>query len=282
MMSGFGLAHLSRSVLFPSCTAFRAHSVPFYTSSSELTPLVFASLGYGRKENMGSTNESRQGDENLDLMSHAPRYTKYIGQLVRRHLPESGLLMDIGSGNGQQTLAVHPPSERIVCIESSNRQQESLRSLGYRVFSSISESGEECLAGIFSLNCFEHIKDDVSVLSEATARLVRGGRVVIFVPAMPILFSEMDRHVGHMRRYSRKSLRSLLESSEIQLESLRYVDSCGALISLIYKVLPGRDGEPSSWSLRVFDTLILPLSRAVDLVTHRFWGKNLIAIGVKR
>lgn len=231
---------------------------------------------------MCNAHEPRQGDENLDLMIHAPRYTKYIGQLVRRHLPDAGLLMDIGSGNGQQTLAVLAPCERIVCVEPSSRQQDSLRSLGYRVLSSISELGEESLAGIFSLNCFEHISDDVAVLSEATARVVKGGRIVIFVPAMPFLFSEMDRHVGHVRRYSKKSLRSLLESSEVELESLRYVDSCGALISLIYKVLPGRNGEPSAWSLRLFDNLILPVSRAVDVVANRFWGKNLIAVGVKR
>ena len=231
---------------------------------------------------MGNRDGHRQGDENLDLMKDAPRYTKYVGGLVGRLLPSAGFIVEIGSGNGQQTRAVISPSERLVCVEPSRQQQASLRQLGYTVVENVCEIPFDSVDALFSLNCFEHVEDDTNLLRQSISKMPVGGRVVIFVPALPILFSEMDARVGHVRRYTKKSLCKLLNDAGVAVEHLRYVDSIGALLSLLYRVLPLSTGEPSSWTIRFYDLLLLPVSRLIDTFCHRFIGKNLLVVGSKK
>ncbi len=67
----------------------------------------------------------------------------------------------------------------------------------------------------------EHIEDEAVAVSELR-RLVRtGGTVVLSVPALTWLFGAHDERLGHCRRYTRKSLRSVLEG-EFQLRRMRY------------------------------------------------------------
>ena len=55
-------------------------------------------------------------------------------------------------------------------------------------------------------NVLEHVDDDTGALDEMHEALPRGGRVVIFSPAGRFLMSEMDRRMGHFRRYARGEL----------------------------------------------------------------------------
>ena len=50
------------------------------------------------------------GSENLDVMENAPTYLKHVATLIRKHLPESGFVIDFGAGNGKQTLLIREPS----------------------------------------------------------------------------------------------------------------------------------------------------------------------------
>jgi hypothetical protein len=109
--------------------------------------------------------------------------------------------------------------------------------------------------------------------------LAPAGRVVLYVPALPMLFSNMDRHVGHYRRYTRKSLSAALFQAGFQVRSFEYVDSIGVITSLIYRFLPFASGKPSAKSIVLYDSLFFPISRVFDIALRRFGGKNLLIIG---
>jgi hypothetical protein len=91
----------------------------------------------------------------------------------------------------------------------------------------------------------------------------------------------MDRHVGHFRRYRRKPLRQLLRTAGFDIEAAFYVDSLGFLATLAYKLFGSRSGSVSPGSVSIYDTLIFPLSRVVDVLTAGSFGKNLTVVAKK-
>lgn len=71
------------------------------------------------------------------------------------------------------------------------------------------------------------VEDDQRALFNFTTVLPRGGRVVLVVPACPSLFGSLDMALGHQRRYSKESLRTVAESVGLRVRELKYVNLAG-------------------------------------------------------
>lgn len=68
----------------------------------------------------------------------------------------------------------------------------------------------------------EHIDDEAPAMA-TVARLVRpGGLLVITVPALPILWSDHDTSVHHRRRYTKATLRPVIEAAGFRIARLSY------------------------------------------------------------
>jgi hypothetical protein len=126
------------------------------------------------------------------------------------------------------------------------------------------------------MDVLEHIDDDRDQI-EAAAQLVRdGGCIIILSPAHQWLFSEFDKSIGHLRRYNKQLLRSLMPSGWIQVK-LAYLDSVGALLSL-GNALALRQTMPSPWQIAIWDRFCIPLSRIMDSVLREKCGKSILAV----
>jgi SAM-dependent methyltransferase len=222
------------------------------------------------------------GAENLELMENAIRYTSYVGRIVADELPSAGRIVEFGAGSGTQTSHVVSPNERVTCIEINPDLQAVLRSKGYQATGSLDDIPVGSASAFYSINCLEHIEDDGAALREIHQRLADGGSLVLYVPAMPVLFSSMDKLVGHYRRYRRRELVALLAGAGFTVTKARYVDSVGVLPSLIYKMIPTASGEPSPKSLKFYDNYLFPVSLVVDKVTAKLFGKNVFVVAVKK
>ena len=66
-------------------------------------------------------------------------------------------------------------------------------------------------------------------------KLNNSGKIIIFVPASKILFSEFDKQIGHFRRYDFKSLKRILPTKSKIIE-MKYIDSIGFFASLVNKL----------------------------------------------
>jgi hypothetical protein len=58
---------------------------------------------------------------------------------------------------------------------------------------------------------------------------------------------------------------------------MRYCDSIGFVLAVLFKLIGNKSGEPSEFSLKVFDNVLWPASRAVDAI-NPFFGKNVLAV----
>ena len=72
-----------------------------------------------------------------------------------------------------------------------------------------------------------------------------------------------------------------MERAGFEIRTLRYVDSLGFPASLVFKAFDNGRGDVNRRMLRLYDRLAFPVSRALDALTHRWFGKNLLALAVK-
>jgi SAM-dependent methyltransferase len=79
------------------------------------------------------------------------------------------------------------------------------------------------LIGAFDV--IEHIDDDQAALASIAKRLKKGGKLVITVPAHQWMWSAHDVVNHHKRRYSKKTLKALIESSPLKLRRIGYFNS---------------------------------------------------------
>lgn len=138
------------------------------------------------------------------------------------------------------------------------------------------EHEAESIDYVYALNVLEHVPNDEELVQAVFTRLRSGGRLFIFVPAFPILWSRLDDHVEHQRRYRRTPMRAMLRRAGFVLERSRYADCLGFFAALLF----GRSArvEISPRSIWIYDRLLFPVSRFLDPLLGHFVGKNFVAV----
>jgi hypothetical protein len=88
----------------------------------------------------------------------------------------------------------------------------------------------------------------------------------------------MDANVGHVRRYSRDTLVRNVTAAGFEVEAVEYVDSIGFFATLAFKMTDRGSGDVNPRMLRFYDRIIFPVSRALDRIVYRWFGKNLLLV----
>jgi len=80
---------------------------------------------------------------------------------------------------------------------------------------------------IVCLNVLEHIEDDRATLADMYSLLEPGGRLVLLVPAFQRLYSSLDVHLRHFRRYEKDDLAQKVQEAGFELDDLRFANRPG-------------------------------------------------------
>jgi SAM-dependent methyltransferase len=209
-------------------------------------------------------------------------YTKM--DLHNRIIEKGGNLLEFGAGTGflaeifRTKFNIKPD-----CLELDPNLVKLIKSKKFRCFQFLSETPQS-YAAIYTSNVLEHIENDTAVLKELYDALIPGGIIGIYVPAHPILYSTMDKEIGHVRRYTRSELRQKVIGAGFSIQSVTYDEFLGFFASAFVKVIgyKNKANLGSEKSLLFYDKVIYPISRIFDLLGFRFiLGKNLILIAKK-
>jgi SAM-dependent methyltransferase len=222
------------------------------------------------------------GVDNLEVMAEAENYNRFLLSLVTRHLKPGMRVADFGAGTGTFALPLNRQGVDIVAIEPDATLHARLRQAGVKAQRDAATLTDASLDFIYTFNVLEHIADDGAAVRTLAGKLKPGGRLLIYVPAFAVLFTQMDHKVGHLRRYRRGGLRALVRGAGLAVDDVRYVDSLGFFATLAYRLLAsGGDGSIDRRALRLYDRLIFPLSRTLDRLLSRSLGKNLLLLATK-
>jgi SAM-dependent methyltransferase len=134
---------------------------------------------------------------------------------------------------------------------------------------------------VIYVSVLEHINDDLREFEAAKSVLSGGGKLLIFVPALPILYAPIDADTGHVRRYTKSRFKQLARDSGMDIVSLNYFETVGIIpYFIVYKLLRRRAITNSSTGF--YNNFILPASLAIYRLTRgRLVGKNLVLIARK-
>ncbi len=215
------------------------------------------------------------GTDNLEVMAEAVNYNAFLLDLVRRELHAGEQVVDFGAGIGTFARGLADAGVHLHCIEPDPAQLARIRAGGLAASAGLAALPDGSVDVLYSLNVLEHIYDDVAVLQACHAKLKPGGRLLIYVPAFQVLFSSMDQHVGHFRRYSRGELMRKVRSAGFVVQRAAYVDSAGFFAALLYKVLGNEQGTINRTALVTYDRYVLPISLLADRLLGRVCGKNV-------
>lgn len=223
--------------------------------------------------------------KDLEAMAFAHRYHRWIRDRFRPHLgPRVG---EVGAGIGDfSALLLEAGVESLIAWEPSANLHPALE----RRFSDdehvtvmrerFTPPDAGPLDALCYVNVLEHIEDDEAELARARRALLPDGRLCLFVPALPRLYSNHDRNVGHFRRYRRRELRDKLTRAGFVIREARWFDIAGILPWwLMYRVL-GK--TVTSNAVGGYDRWVIPVMRRAESLIPPPIGKNLLMVAIPR
>jgi SAM-dependent methyltransferase len=240
-------------------------------------PKVVPAVGAAQRPGV---SEDYSGVGNLEAMEAAVRYRRFLTELLTEAAgqPTPGhKVIDFGAGVGSYAQQARALGWEVTCAELDPALRNGLREQGFGVTASLDAIPPRSVDFLYSYNVLEHIDDDAAVIREFYRVLRPGAPLLVYVPAFQVLYSSMDRLVGHVRRYRKQGLLELAESAGFVAQSCRYADSVGFAASLAYRAIGG-SGNLNARSVLLYDRFLFPASRGLDAVAGRFFGKNLVLI----
>lgn len=221
----------------------------------------------------------------LGLFRDAVRWKHYCAQHLTPFL--RGEVLEVGAGLGTTARALATPAaSRWTCLEPdpvlTAALVQSLASTPLPVTSRVINGTVadlrpgEAFDAVIYVDVLEHIEDHAAELATSTRYLRSGGHLVVLAPAHQWLFSPFDQAIGHHRRYSRATLIDVAPP-ELLLERAFYLDSVGLFASLANRVIL-RARYPTARQIRFWDTVMVPISRWLDVATGHRIGKTVVAV----
>jgi len=155
---------------------------------------------------------------------------RILADLIRReaNLPRNARILEIGCGTGHNL----PMLSGFGHVDGLELDDEAASLSEARLGRAILRSPLPELAGVAddydligAFDVIEHIDDDHAALAAIATKLKPGGKFMMTVPAHPWMWTAHDVANHHKRRYSKHSLKALIQGSPMRLEKVGYFNS---------------------------------------------------------
>lgn len=221
----------------------------------------------------------------LQKNGSATNYLQWLEDLCRPHLGERCL--EIGSGRGDIAERLAVGRDFVVsdlsetCLAVLKERFADSPNVSVRAFDVMSVEQQAEFDTIIMTNVLEHIDDDLEAITRLRRALRPGGRLVIYVPAFPALYSEFDRQIGHYRRYKRRPLEQLLEAAGYRVVDSRYVNSIGTFGWWLYCKVLKREASDDI-TVDSCDRYVVPAVRLFEDRWRPPFGLSVLCVGERQ
>lgn len=210
------------------------------------------------------------GHRTLQRMAKLHRYNRWLWSKITPYVGTR--VLEVGSGIGNMTRFLTSP-ELVVATDINPDYLAAL----HRMFENHGnvrvcqlDMGADHLPAevgtgfdtVLCLNVLEHVADDLAALRRIRNVLAPEGRLLLIVPAMHRLYGEIDRAIGHHRRYERAEVKHKLEASGFTIEHLSAFNMLGMVGWYLNARILRRRAVPR-FQARILDRLV-PLLRVED------------------
>jgi len=227
------------------------------------------------------TGDQRVQSEVLEGLATAVNHRRWFVELAIPYLGDNPI--EIGSGLGDYALEWAPHFERFTATEADPDRLIALKERladhpkieVRQMLLPHSDRGDYSAA--VSYNVLEHIEDHVGALRSMRDLVRPGGAIVLIVPAFQFAMSPADIATGHVRRYTKKTMRAALTEAGLQVEKLHYANALGLIgyfmATSVFRLMP-KEGP----MVKIYDTLVLPVTKAAEQVVRPPFGQSVFAV----
>jgi hypothetical protein len=236
---------------------------------------------------MKLTGDQQVQAEVLEGLATAVNHRQWFVDLGEPYLGESPIEIGSGLGDyaeawattpGRTFTATEAEPDRLVALKDRLADHPGIRVVSLHL--PYDPHGAEALGGhsaAVAYNVLEHIEDDVEALRSMKDLVRPGGAVVIIVPAFEWAMSNADIATGHVRRYTKRSMRAAMEQAGLQIERIHYANMLGLLgyymATSVFKLMP-KEGP----MVKVYDTFVLPVTRWLESFVRPPFGQSVFAV----
>lgn len=151
-------------------------------------------------------------------------------------LPRGARVLDVGCGTGANTPVLAAEGRSVVGLDPSPlalglHQRRVPEAAGRGATRRVrGHAGQLPFADasfdlVVALDVLEHLDDDRAAAAELRRVVRTGGAVVVFVPALRLLWGLQDEVSHHRRRYRRATLRAVVAAGGLKLERITYFNT---------------------------------------------------------
>src|ERR1019366_4781409 len=232
------------------------------------------------------TDFNYSGSE-LDSLAEAKNYYAWVMKQFEPHLGPTVVEVGAGIGTFSDCLLRSPKVKELVAIEPGGNTFPLLQkhfngdSRVTALDGYLSDHYQSLRANaVVAVNVLEHVKEHESFLKEARSATVTGGSLCLFVPALPAIYGTLDTVFEHYRRYTRSSLRQVIEAAGWKVERVSYMNFPGIAAWFTAGRILKKTNIAAS-DARTYDRFVVPwLSRLESIVPPPI-GSNLVVIAKK-
>lgn len=212
-----------------------------------------------------------RGQLTLENMSQATWYNNWTINIFKSYL--RGDILEIGCGIGNFTKMLIPFGNVYAldiddfCIEKTKQKVRKTAKIGFGDI----EKGNYFFKNkkfdtIACINVLEHIHNDYQTLNNMNRLLKPNGTLILLTPSHPFLFGEIDKAIGHYRRYAKKEIVNQLKELGMDIVFARRINFLGAIGWLISGKLL-REVSVNEKKLKLFDRIapfVLPWEEKIE------------------
>ncbi|PIU83137.1 MAG: hypothetical protein COS68_05645 [Elusimicrobia bacterium CG06_land_8_20_14_3_00_38_11] len=223
------------------------------------------------------------GYSTLQLMEGMEKYNLWIYGKFSEYI--KGKVLEIGCGLGTITqfyvdnfdvTATDISAEYVNIVKQRFGNCKNFHSVVFNIELETNTLLKNDYDTVISSNVLEHIQNDTAALLNINKILKEDGILILLTPAGQFLFSNLDRNVGHYRRYSKTEVKNKLETAGFTVEKQFYVNIVGAFGWFFSgKILKRKTLGSSSLSLFNF---FVPLFIFIESLIKIPFGVSVITI----
>jgi len=135
---------------------------------------------------------------------------------------------------------------------------------------------------VICFSVLEHIEDDMAAIKNMKKCLTKDGYIILRVPAFNFLYSDLDKNIGHFRRYNKKELSEKILANGLSIVRLSYMDIAGFMAWLfLFKILR-KTSFASEDQIGIYDKFLVPAFSRLEKVIRYPFGLTLFAVCKKK
>lgn len=222
----------------------------------------------------------------LEILEGAENYNSWIASRLKPYIKSPAL--EIGAGTGNISYYFTHLKELVLTdidedlVASLRLKFSKKRKIIFEVLNVASNLGKisNTFNTIYSVNVLEHIENDEKALRNMHRMLNKSGTLVLLVPAKRIAYNDLDRSLGHFRRYEKEELRKKIEKAGFTINELEYFNVTGLLSWILRNYISNSHAELKGSQVKYFNWVV-PILRLIEPRQGLPFGISLIAVARK-